>query len=147
MFIYTVFCFIIYTFTVSGLLVYHAILLSFPFPFFFFIMTERYICPKRSSVIYCEVKCYHVKCESSASCKLHSLSCINAYQCQICITDVYFTHTCMLACEFIYWKKMEMHRKKMSLFNVHVYFWFCLQFSVTDQRDFLERSSMFCDMV
>lgn len=46
----------------------------------------------------------------------------------------------MLACEFIYWKKM-------SLFNVHVYFWFCLQFSVTDQRDFLERSSMFCDMV
>lgn len=117
------------------------------FFFFFFIMTERYICPKRSSVIYCEVKCYHVKCESSASCKLHSLSCINAYQCQICITDVYFTHTCMLACEFIYWKKMEMHRKKMSLFNVHVYFWFCLQFSVTDQRDFLERSSMFCDMV
>lgn len=42
---------------------------------------------------------------------------------------------------------MEMHRKKMSLFNVHVYFWFCLQFIVTDQRDFLERSSMFCDMV
>lgn len=35
----------------------------------------------------------------------------------------------------------------MSLFNVHVYFWFCLQFIVTDQRDFLERSSMFCDMV
>lgn len=120
---------------------YQLCCLSLFFLFFFFIiMTENYICPKRSSVIYCEVKCYHVKCESSASCKLHSLSCINAYQCQFCITDVYFTHTCMLACEFIYWKKM-------SLFNVHVYFWFCLQFSVTDQRDFLERSSMFCDMV
>jgi len=54
----------------------------------------------------------------------------------------------MLACKFIYWKKNgNALKKKMSLFNIHVYFWFCLQFSVTDQRDFLERSSMFCDMV
>jgi len=41
MFIYTVFCFIIYTFTVSGLFVYHAILLSlvlsFPFLSFCFL--------------------------------------------------------------------------------------------------------------
>lgn len=75
-------------------------------------MTEKYICPKRSSVIYCEVKCYHVKCESSASCKLHSLSCTNAYQCQFCITDVYFTHTCMLACVYLLEKNGKTHRTK-----------------------------------
>uniref|UniRef100_A0A0E9X646 Uncharacterized protein n=1 Tax=Anguilla anguilla TaxID=7936 RepID=A0A0E9X646_ANGAN len=47
--------------------------------------------PKRSSVIYYEVQCYHVKYKSSASCKLQSVSCINLLiDVTFCITDVYF---------------------------------------------------------
>lgn len=107
----------------------------FPFFFFFFIMTEKYICPKRSSVIYCEVICYHVvKCESSASCKLHFPE---LYKC-LSVSILY--HRCLFhtylhvsLCLFI--GKKWKHIGKMSLFNVHVYFWFCLQFIVTDQRD------------
>lgn len=114
MFIYTVFCFIIYAFTVSGLL--SVMLIYFFLFFFFFIMTEKYICPKRSSVIYCEVICYHVvKCESSASCKLHFPELYKCLSMSILYHRCLFhTYLHVSLCLFI-GKKMETHRKNVTL--------------------------------
>lgn len=130
MFIYTFLCFIIYTFTMSGLLstmIYCVtthfppfLLLSLYFLFFFFIM-KKYICPKRSSVIY--LSCYHVSISP-----LQAVNCI-PWAVKICLFLSNLYHRCLchtyvnacLGCVFIYWEYINhfMYRSVSGLFTTH----------------------------
>lgn len=128
MFIYTFLCFIIYTFTMSGLLstmiycvtTHFPLFVVVPFTFFFFIM-KKYICPKRSSVIY--LSCYRV-----------SISPLQAVHCipravKICLFLSNLYHRCLchtyvnacLGCVFIYWEYINhfMYRSVSGLFTTH----------------------------
>ena len=131
MFIYTVFlCFIIYTFTLSGLLstmIYCDTTHVPPFfvitPFLFFIM-KKYICPRRSSVIY--LSCYCVRNEKKSL--LQAVHCIPRAV-KICLFQSNLYHRCLchtyvnacLGCVFIYWEYINhfMYRCVSGLFTTH----------------------------
>lgn len=119
MFIYTFLCFIIYTFTMSGLLstMIYCVITHFPFfvvvPFTLFFIMKKYICPKRSSVIY--LSCYHVSIspQQAVNCIPRAVKiCLflsNLYHRCLCHT---YVNAC-LGCVFIYWKYIShfMYRK------------------------------------
>lgn len=141
MFIYTFLCFIIYTFTMSGLLstMIYCVTTHFPILFLllslllsFFIM-KKYICPKRSSVIY--LSCYRVSISP-----LQAVNCI-PWAVKICLFLSNLYHRCLchtyvnacLGCVFIYWEYINhfMYRSVSGLFTTHNNWpkglsqWFC----------------------
>lgn len=141
MFIYTFLCFIIYTFTMSGLLstMIYCVTTHFPTLFLllslllsFFIM-KKYICPKRSSVIY--LSCYRVSISP-----LQAVNCI-PWAVKICLFLSNLYHRCLchtyvnacLGCVFIYWEYINhfMYRSVSGLFTTHNNWpkgfsqWFC----------------------
>lgn len=95
---------------------------------FFFIM-KKYICPKRSSVIY--LSCYHVSI-SPLQAVLHSLSCKNLLVSVKSLSQMFMSHIrkCMFRlCVYL----LGIYQS----FYVQKCFLVCLQLIITDQRDFL----------
>lgn len=99
MFIYTFLCFIIYTFTMSGLLstmIYCVtthfppfLLLSLYFLFFFFYHEEIYLSKEKQCYLFVMLPC---KYKSSTSCKLHSLSCKNLLVSVKSLSQMFMSH-------------------------------------------------------
>lgn len=130
MFIYTFFVFYnLYIYNVR-LTIYHDIYCvtthfspfccCCPFYFLFFIM-KKYICPKRSSVIY--LSCYRVSISP-----LQAVNCI-PWAVKICLFLSNLYHRCLchtyvnacLGCVFIYWEYINhfMYRSVSGLFTTH----------------------------
>lgn len=95
MFIYTFLCFIIYTFTMSGLLstmVYCVPLIS-PLLLLSLLLSfdheEIYLSKEKQCYLFVMLSC---KYKSSASCKLHSLSCKNLLVAVKSLSQMFMSH-------------------------------------------------------
>lgn len=97
MFIYTFLCFIIYTFTMSGLLSTMIYCVTTPFPpflllsllLFFFYHEELYLSKEKQCYLFVMLPC---KYKSSTSCKLHSLSCKNLLVSVKSLSQMFMSH-------------------------------------------------------
>lgn len=130
-------CFIIYTFTMSGLLstMIYCVTTHFPFfcccPFtFFFYHEEIYLSKEKQCYLFVMLPCkYAVSPPQAVNC-IPSCTNLLVFR-QISITDVYVTHTLMhvqAVCLFI---------GNISIILCTEVLLVCLQLIITDQRDFL----------
>lgn len=129
MFIYTFLCFIIYTFTMSGLLstMIYCVTTHFPSicccPFtFLFYHEELYLSKEKQCYLFVMLPCKYAV-SPLQSCKLHSPSCTNLLVPVKSLSQMFMSHIhyCMLGCVFIYWEYINhfMYRSVSGLFTAH----------------------------